>query len=40
VIPRADVVAWGRRVGWQTDEQVEQDLVLSRLIVEIGKDPY
>jgi predicted nucleotidyltransferase component of viral defense system len=40
VIPRADVVAWGRRVGWQTDEQVEQDLVLSRLIVEISNDPY
>jgi hypothetical protein len=40
VIPQADVVAWGRRVGWPTDEQVEQDLLLSRLIVEIGGDAY
>jgi hypothetical protein len=40
VIPRAEVVAWGRRVGWPTDEQVEQDLLLSRLIVEISNDLY
>lgn len=40
MIPRADLVAWGRRVGWSTDEQVEQDLLLSRLIVEIAQDPY
>ncbi|MGH9190441.1 MAG: nucleotidyl transferase AbiEii/AbiGii toxin family protein [Acidimicrobiales bacterium] len=40
MIPRADIVDWGRRVGWPTDEQVEQDLLLSRLIIEIANDPY
>lgn len=40
MIPRADIVDWGRSVGWPTDEQVEQDLLLSRLIVEIANDPY
>ena len=40
VIPRAFVVQWGRRVSWPTVEQVEQDLVLSRLIVEIAGHPY
>lgn len=40
MIPRAALAAWGRSVGWATDEQVEQDLLLSRLIVEIANDPY
>jgi predicted nucleotidyltransferase component of viral defense system len=40
VIPRADIVEWGRRVGWPSDAQTEQDLLLSRLIVDIGNDPY
>jgi len=37
VIPRADIVAWSRHVGWSSDEQTEQDLLLSRLIVEIAR---
>lgn len=40
MIPRAAIVEWSRRVGWPTDEQIEQDLLLSRLIVDIGNDPY
>jgi hypothetical protein len=40
VIPRAFVVEWSSTARWQTPEQVEQDLVLSRLIVEIANDPY
>lgn len=40
MIPQADVVAWGRRVRWSSNEQVEQDLLLARLIVEIARDPY
>jgi predicted nucleotidyltransferase component of viral defense system len=40
VIPRAFIIEWSSRVGWPTLEQVEQDLVLSRLIVEIANDPY
>lgn len=33
-------MAWATAVRWPTDDQVEQDLVLSRLIVEIAEDPY
>lgn|GEM_PF-5020548 len=40
MIPRAVITEWGRTVPWPTVEQVEQDLVLSRLIVEIANDDY
>jgi predicted nucleotidyltransferase component of viral defense system len=39
VIPRANITAWRRHAPWSTDAQVEQDLVLSRAIVEIYSDP-
>jgi len=39
VIPRANITAWRRQAPWSTDAQVEQDLVLSRAIVEIYSDP-
>jgi predicted nucleotidyltransferase component of viral defense system len=39
VITEADLAHWRRVVPWSTDEQVEQDLVLSRLIVEIANHP-
>jgi hypothetical protein len=38
VIPRAAITEWGRIVPWPTVEQIEQDLLLSRLIVEIAND--
>jgi hypothetical protein len=34
VIPQADIVAWRRVVPWADDGMVEQDLVLSRALVE------
>lgn len=40
MIPAAAITEWGRRVAWPTLEQVEQDLLLSRLIVEIATDDY
>ncbi|HUY60838.1 MAG TPA: nucleotidyl transferase AbiEii/AbiGii toxin family protein [Candidatus Dormibacteraeota bacterium] len=40
MIPRAFIAEWSNRVGWPTVEQVEQDLAMSRLIVEIANDPY
>ena len=40
MIPAAYITAWGNTVGWPTIDQVEQDLVLSRLIVEIANDAY
>ena len=40
MIPQPAIVEWGRRVRWPTEDQVEQDLLLSRLIVEIASDGY
>ncbi len=39
MITEADLAQWRRVVPWPTDEQVEQDLVLSRLIIEIANHP-
>jgi len=39
VIPRADIIAWQAHVPWGEAAQVEQDLVLSRAIVELFSDP-
>ncbi len=38
MIPRAEIVAWRNIVPWQTSEQVEQDLVICRALVEIFSD--
>ena len=38
MIPQAAITEWGRTVPWPTVEQIEQDLLLSRLIVEIAND--
>lgn len=40
MIPQANIIEWSARVRWPTLEQVEQDLVLARIIVEIANDPY
>lgn len=34
------ITEWAAQAGWSSVEQVEQDLLLSRLIVEIANDPY
>lgn len=39
MITPADIAHWRQRVPWVDPDQVEQDLVLSRLIVEIANDP-
>jgi len=39
VIPRAHVTHWRARAPWPMDAQVEQDLVLSRALVELFSDP-
>jgi predicted nucleotidyltransferase component of viral defense system len=36
LIPRAYIVEWGSRVPWPTEADIEQDLILSRLMVEIA----
>jgi hypothetical protein len=39
VIPRDYITEWRRRVPWVQDFQVEQDLVISRALVEIFSNP-
>lgn len=39
MIPRAHVTAWRSHAPWPTDAQVEQDLVLSRALVELYRNP-
>lgn len=39
MIPRAHIMAWRSHAPWPTDAQVEQDLVLSRALVELYRNP-
>jgi len=39
LIPRAHVTAWRARAPWPTDAQIEQDLILSRALVEMFSQP-
>ena len=39
MIPRAHITAWRAQAPWSTDAQVEQDLIISRAIVEVFSDP-
>jgi predicted nucleotidyltransferase component of viral defense system len=39
MIPRAAIVAWSTAAPWPDATQVEQDLVLSRLLIEVATDP-
>ena len=38
MIPQAYITEWSKNVPWQTNEQVEQDLVICRALVEIFND--
>ena len=38
MIPQAYITEWSGQVPWQTNEQVEQDLVICRALVEIFSD--
>lgn len=40
MIPKSYITEWSDSVPWQTNEQVEQDLVICRALVEIFKDPF
>jgi predicted nucleotidyltransferase component of viral defense system len=39
VIPRAHIIHWQAEAPWASDAQIEQDLILSRVIVELFRDP-
>lgn len=38
MIPQAYITEWSNQVPWQTNEQVEQDLVICRALVELFSD--
>ena len=38
MIPEAFITEWSQHAPWPTDTQIEQDLILSRLMVEIAND--
>jgi predicted nucleotidyltransferase component of viral defense system len=40
MIPMMNVVAWGRVVPWVDLRQVEQDLIISRIVVDLFSDPF
>jgi predicted nucleotidyltransferase component of viral defense system len=40
MIPQAHITEWSRQVPWQSNEQVEQDLVICRALVEIFSDEW
>jgi predicted nucleotidyltransferase component of viral defense system len=40
MIPAMNIVAWSREAPWPEDRQVEQDLIISRALVEIFKDDF
>jgi predicted nucleotidyltransferase component of viral defense system len=40
VIPALDITNWGNTVSWPDPDQLEQDLMLARLIVDISNDEY
>ena len=39
MIPRAYVTEWRDRAPWPSDEQVEQDLIITRTLVELFRRP-
>jgi hypothetical protein len=36
MIPKADILAWRQAAPWVSDAQVEQDLIISRVLVRDG----
>src|SRR5271170_2852413 len=40
MIPQQNIVAWGQTVPWAEQRQIEQDLIISRALVEIFNDPF
>jgi len=40
MIPLAQIIQWRQTAPWADDMQVEQDLILSRAIVEIFSNPF
>jgi predicted nucleotidyltransferase component of viral defense system len=39
MIPAMNIIAWSQRSPWAEQRQVEQDLIISRALVELFRDP-
>jgi predicted nucleotidyltransferase component of viral defense system len=40
MIPQNEIIKWGKNVPWKTNEQIEQDLVICRALVEIFNNKF
>lgn len=40
MIPQNDIIEWSNIVAWKINEQIEQDLVICRALVQIFNDDY
>lgn len=40
MIPQNFITQWSNHVPWQSNEQIEQDLVISRALVAIFNDDF
>lgn len=40
MIPESFIEHWGKTVPWQLADQVEQDLIISRALVDLYNDPH
>lgn len=40
MIPKAHIIEWSSQSPWQNYAQIEQDLVISRALIEIFQDDF
>lgn len=40
MIPRQNIIAWSRQAPWAEQRQIEQDLIISRALVELFSDDF
>ena len=40
MIPQAYITEWQNEAPWQSDDQIEQDLIISRIIVELYNNEF
>ena len=39
MIPRLNIIAWSAKAPWANERQIEQDLIISRAVIDIFSDP-
>lgn len=40
MIPKQNIIAWSQQAPWAEQRQIEQDLLISRTLVELFSDPF